>query len=128
MRLLLDTHAFLWFIAGSDRLSMPARAAIEDAGNQGYISVASLWETAIKVGLGRLALAEPFDALIPAQIHDNGFMILPIDVLHVAAVSRLARRHGDPFDRMLIAQANVERMTVVTTDGAFEGYGVSTLW
>lgn len=128
MRLLLDTHAFLWFIVGSQRLSVNARAAIEDAGNQKLISMASLWEMAIKVGLGRLALAEPLDSLIPAQIHGNGFEILAIQVNHVSAVAKLPVRHGDPFDRMLIAQAIVENMPIVTVDTAFEGYSVHTLW
>jgi PIN domain nuclease of toxin-antitoxin system len=125
---LLDTHAFLWFIMGSDRLSVPVRAVIEDAGNQKLVSMASLWEMSIKVSLGRLALAEPFDVLIPAQIHDSGFEILPILLEHVTAVSNLPMHHGDPFDRMLIAQGLVGRMPIVTVDAAFKGYPVQTLW
>lgn len=127
MRLLLDTHVFLWFIMGSTHLSAEARALIEDEKNRKFISVASLWEIAIKSSIGKLTLSAPFDQLIPQQLSLNGFELLPIEVAHLAAVATLSFHHRDPFDRLLIAQAIVEKMPIVSVDSAFEAYNV-TRW
>jgi PIN domain nuclease of toxin-antitoxin system len=93
VKLLLDTHAFLWFIGGSESLSQTARALIEDPTNQSFLSIASLWETAIKLSLGKLSLGEPFEALIPAQMSLNGIELLGIALPHVATVARLPFHH-----------------------------------
>ena len=122
MKLLLDTHMFLWFIMGSALLSADTRALIEDEKNRKFISVASLWEIAIKSSIGKLSLSAPFDQLIPQQLSLNGFELLPIEVSHLAAVTTLPFHHRDPFDRLLIAQALAENMPIVSSDPAFDTY------
>src|SRR5215211_2166953 len=128
MRLLLDTHAFLWFIMGSPNLSASARALIEDGANERFLSVASLWEMAIKVSLGKLTLSAPFDVLIPNQLGLNGIEPLGIEVVHTSVVSTLPFHHRDPFDRLLVAQAIVEGMPVISIDTTFDMYAVQRLW
>ena len=128
MRLLLDTHAFLWFVVGSSNLSPDARALIEDVANEKLLSVASLWEMAIKSSLGKLTLSAPFDVLIPQQLGLNGVGLLNITTDHAAVVAGLPFHHRDPFDRLLIAQAMIEKLPIVTIDTAFDAYGVSRLW
>lgn len=91
--------------------------------NEKFVSVASVWEMAIKLSLGRLAVAQPFDVVMRAQLEQNGFTLLPIALPHLATVSTLPFHHRDPFDRLLIAQAKVEQLQVVTTDPAFDAYG-----
>ena len=128
MRLLLDTHSFLWFIAGHQNLSERAKNMILDPGNSVLVSIASLWEIAIKHGLKKLTLAEPFDVLIPEQIDRNGFEVLPIELSHLGEIIKLESHHRDPFDRILIAQAIVEDLAVITNDAVFEKYPVKTDW
>lgn len=128
MNFLLDTHAFLWFIAGSDDLSAAARELIEDPANQPFLSAASLWEMAIKLSLGKLHLALSFEKLVPEQMMLNGIQFLPIEMSHVMPVATLTFHHRDPFDRLLIAQALVEQMPIVSGDPAFDPYPVQTLW
>ncbi|MCX6029627.1 MAG: type II toxin-antitoxin system VapC family toxin [Chloroflexi bacterium] len=128
MRLLLDTHTLLWFIEGSPRLSTRARALIEDEENEVFLSVASLWEIAIKVSLGKLRLARPFEALIPQQLSLNDITLLDIAINHASNVITLPFHHRDPFDRLLIAQAQVEQMPIVGDDPAFDPYPVTRLW
>lgn len=128
MNLLLDTHAFLWFIAGSENLSASARQLIEDPRNQPYLSAASLWEMAIKLSLGKLYLARPFEELVPEQMTLNGIQFLPIEMDHLIPVVTLPFHHRDPFDRLLIAQAMVEQMPVVSGDSSFDAYSVRKLW
>lgn len=128
MNLLLDTHAFLWFIAGDSALSQSARSVIEDEGNNLYLSVASLWEIAIKVSIDKLTLSEPFETLIPEQLAENGIELLDISVEHTALIASMPFHHRDPFDRLIAAQAKVERMTLVSVDEAFDAYGITRLW
>lgn len=128
MKLLLDTHTFLWFIMGSPNLSAVARALIEDAANEKFVSVASLWEIGIKLSIGKLTLSAPFDVLIPQQLTLNGFELLNIEMGHAAAVAALPFHHRDPFDRLLIAQAAVEHMSLVSVDTMFDAYPVARLW
>lgn len=128
MKLLLDTHAFLWFIMGSANLSGNARAVIENHSNEILISVASLWEMAIKVSLGKLILSAPFDDLIPAQLNLNGIGLLNISLDHVSLLTTLPFHHRDPFDRLIVAQAIVEKMPVVSIDAAFDAYPTKRLW
>ncbi len=122
MRLLVDTNALLWFLAGSDRLRPAARAAVEDA-DVVTVSVASLWEATIKASLGRLSLSVD---LGPATT-DQGMQRLDIRDAHLARLATLPLHHRDPFDRMLIAQAQAEALTIVTSDSAFEHYDVQVL-
>lgn len=128
MKLLLDTHTLLWFIAGSVSLSALARTSIEDAANEKFVSIVSIWETAIKISIGKMSLSAPFDVLFPHQIQINGFELLLVKVEHTSVVTTLPFHHRDPFDRLLIAQAIEEKMTVVSADGGFDDYGITRLW
>ena len=121
MRLLIDTHVLLWSIDDPSRLAAPARRAIESIENDIFVSAVCLWEIAIKLRSGRLKAADD----LPDQIADHpDFRLLPIETEHVWRVRRLPRIHGDPFDQLLIAQALVENMTVVTHDRIIGQYGV----
>ncbi|GIV62576.1 MAG: twitching motility protein PilT [Rhodothermaceae bacterium] len=128
MRLLLDTHSFLWFIGGDERLSARAREVIADMGKEAYLSVASLWEMAIKINLGKLRLPRPFGVFVPEQIMLNEIKILHAELPHMARYIELPLHHRDPFDRLLAAQAYVEGMTVVSKDEVFARYEVDLLW
>lgn len=128
MRCLLDTHTFLWFVGGDTRLSQAARAAIEDPANTGLLSVASAWEMAIKVSLGKLSLTMPVERFIVEHGEGNGIELLGITLAHVGAVETLPFHHRDPFDRLLIAQARVEGLTVIGADTTFDAYGVKRVW
>jgi len=128
MNLLLDTHTFLWFIDGSAKLSRSARELIEDQRNVKLVSVASLWETGLKISLGRLELAQPFEELIPAQMRMNGFGLLPLRISHIAKIISLPFHHRDPFDRLLVGQCLVESLSLVSVDPAFDKYSVRRLW
>lgn len=128
MRALLDTSAFLWFISGSDRLSVNARNYITDFQNELILSMASLWEIAIKTSLNRLELLRPFDQLIPSQLEENAVEVLPIDLNHLSNVISLPFHHRDPFDRLIIAQCMTENLPVITSDVAFQKYPVNIIW
>lgn len=128
MKLLLDTHSFLWFIAGSSHLSPQARTLIEAEENQSFLSVASLWEMAIKVSLGKLSLEQPFEPFISDQLELNGIEILGISLAHTAVIAGMPFHHRDPFDRLLIAQAQVEQIPVVSGDLALDLYPITRLW
>jgi PIN domain nuclease of toxin-antitoxin system len=125
---LLDTHAFLWFITDDPKLSATGKATIADPANDILISPASYWEVAIKVSLGKYPLSVPFETLITQGIADNEFEILPIEPRHAAAVSSLPFHHRDPFDRLLIAQALVEQVPLVSADSTFDAYPINRLW
>jgi PIN domain nuclease of toxin-antitoxin system len=128
MNLLLDTHTFLWFINGDSNLSEAARKAIEDVGNTSFLSVGSLWEMGIKISLGKLNLAHPFRIFIPQQLQYNGIRLLDITVAHTVEVVMLPFHHRDPFDRLLISQAIVEQMPVISRDASFDAYSVARIW
>ena len=123
MRVLLDTHVFLWWREANDRLGGEARHAVTEA-DVAFVSAASAWEVAIKVALGKLKIPGPLE---PA-VAESGFDQLPITFAHASAVAGLPPHHGDPFDRMLIAQALVEQLTLVTHDHRFEPYGIPIVW
>jgi PIN domain nuclease of toxin-antitoxin system len=128
MRLLLDTHVFLWFITADPRLSPTAEQAIRLSDNTPLLSIASVWEIAIKVRLQRLPIPQPLDVFIPEQLRSNRVGLLPIELHHAYEVARLPMHHRDPFDRILIAQAIRENVPVLTADSAFEAYPVQRLW
>lgn len=128
MNLLLDTHAFLWFMEGSDRLSQRARIEIESGSGRRILSVASAWEMAIKASLGKLVLTKPLGELLPVLLADSGIELLPIEVPDLARVAALPFHHRDPFDRLLAAQALERGLTLVSTDVAFDAYGVARMW
>jgi PIN domain nuclease of toxin-antitoxin system len=128
MRLLLDTHAFLWFITADPKLSAAAGQAIRDGANTPMLSIASVWEIAIKVNQGRLPLPQPLDRFIPQQLEINRIGILPIELQHTYEIARMPLHHRDPFDRLLISQAIAEGIPLVSTDSAFDAYPVKRLW
>jgi PIN domain nuclease of toxin-antitoxin system len=128
MRALIDTHVFLWFITSDPRLSPSARQIISAGSNEVLLSVASVWEVAIKASTGRLPLPAPVDQLVPQQLRINRIGLLPIEPRHVYEVVGLPFHHRDPFDRLLIAQAISEGVPLVSADTAFDAYPVQRLW
>ena len=128
MRVLLDTHVFLWWVEGDRALSAKARNALADAGNECLLSLASAWELAIKISLGKLRLMLPVRRYITEHVAANGFRLLDIGLAHLGRVETLAMHHRDPFDRLLIAQALEEKLPVVTADPIFRKYGVKRIW
>jgi len=126
LRLLLDTHALLWWFADDAALSRRAHAAISDAKNDVWVSAASVWEIAIKQRLGKLSFALPPD--LERAVLAEPFSALAITLRHGQAAGALPGHHSDPFDRMLIAQAMLENCTLVSNDRAFDAYGVARFW
>lgn len=127
MRLLLDTHALLWWLEESPHLGSNTRRDIALPQNEVLISAVCAWEIAIKVGLGRLDLGEPPEICLPREIERNGFRPLPVEISHGCAVRSLPDHHRDPFDRLLVAQALYEGLTLVTSDRVVSLYPVATL-
>ena len=128
MRVLLDTNSFLWFISGSNRLSIDAQRFIADLDNQLVLSLASLWEIAIKISIGKLELLQPFDQLIPQQLKENDIHVMPIELSHLTKILGLPFYHRDPFDRLIIAQALTEGLSVISPDIVFSKYSVKLIW
>lgn len=128
MRLLLDTHTFLWFIEGNLNLSDTAINLIEDEGNQRFLSIASLWEMSIKVSIGKLTLGMKLTELVAQQAYSNGIELLEIQPGHLDELTEMPFHHKDPFDRLIIAQSIVESMAVMSKDSAFRSYPVTLLW
>jgi len=128
VRLLLDTHAFLWFILDDPRLSAAAKARIADPANDIEISPASYWELAIKIGIGKYTLPGPYATFLEQQIAVNGFGILHVLPRHTSVLTTLPRHHKDPLDRLLVAQALVEGVPLVSGDAALDAYGVNRVW
>jgi PIN domain nuclease of toxin-antitoxin system len=127
-RFLLDTHSFLWFIGGDRRLSEEARATIADLNNDIVLSVASLWEIAIIINIGKVKLPHPFGELIPEQLRQEAVAVLPIEMPHLTQYTALPLHHRDPFDRLIIAQAQIEAMPIIGADESFQRYDVDLLW
>lgn len=128
MKLLLDTHTFLWLVEGSPNLSPAAQTALADSANELFLSVASVWELAIKIGNKKLALADPLGGFVGKWTATYQITRLPIDTPHAVAVTGLPDHHRDPFDRILIAQALVEGMTLASADAKLASYPVPILW
>jgi PIN domain nuclease of toxin-antitoxin system len=126
--LLLDSHTFLWFIWDDPNLSPTAKALIEDPANRKLVSVASCREIAIKVGLKKLTLGQPVTTFRPRELTTNGFGLLGIELAHATFVETLPLHHKDPFDRLLIAQALLETISIVSADVLLDPYGVSRFW
>ncbi len=128
MRVLLDTHAFLWFISGDAKLSEKAKQAIEETTTERYLSIASLWEIVIKASLGKLPASWSFTELIEDHVFGNDFQVLPIEHVHLSVLNALPHHHRDPFDRMIISQAIAEDLVVIGADAAFKSYEVDLHW
>ena len=127
-RLLLDTHSFLWFVTADPKLRASAQRLIATGANEPLLSVASVWEIAIKVSIRRLPLPEPLRTFIPEELRVNRIGVLPIELSHTFEVARLPFHHRDPFDRLLIAQALVENLPIISVDTVFDSYPVQRLW
>jgi PIN domain nuclease of toxin-antitoxin system len=128
MRLLLDTHTLLWLLVNDSKLSVRSRKTIEDPANNSFVSIVSLWEIALKTGMGKLTLPAPFSAVFPAELVQNGIGVMNVELPHLGAMLQLPSLHRDPFDRLLVAQAIVEGMTLVTSDAQLANYPVPVLW
>ena len=128
MRLLLDTHVFIWFVLSPAQLSSVTLAAIQNAQNTIYLSLASAWEMSIKSGLGKLSLTQPIEGFVQDQTRRNRFEILPITLQHISAVENLPHHHRDPFDRLLIAQSMTEGIPLITADHSIGAYSVEQIW
>jgi len=126
--LLLDTHAFLWFILNDPQLSATARELIADPHHDVDVSPATYWELAIKISIGKYSLPEPLQVFMEREIAANQFRILHIEPRHVNPLTSLPFHHRDPFDRLIIAQAMVEQIPVISADTAFDSYLVQRLW
>ena len=124
MSLLIDTHILIWLLAGSPYLTQDLQATLANRRNTLLLSVASTWEIAIKVGIGKLELPPHLDAWLPAELEATGLRLLPIHLEHTLGVEALPHHHRDPFDRLLIAQAITEGLTLVTADRVFGLYDV----
>jgi PIN domain nuclease of toxin-antitoxin system len=127
MNLLLDTHTFIWFFNGDEQLSLKARKLIEDSRNKKFVSIASIWEVAIKIGLKKLFFDGKTSELADL-IEQNGFLILPILIAHTVTYESIELVHRDPFDRILVAQAIAENMTIITKDENIQKYSIKTNW
>lgn len=128
MKALLDTHAWLWFGLVDPRLSDGARAIIEDPDNEILLSPTSFWEIAIKISLGKYSLDEELDDFVARQLEENAIKVLPIDAAHARVVATLPFHHRDPFDRMLVAQAIVERVPLISSDAELDQYSIQRVW
>lgn len=126
MALLLDTQAFLWWVTDDARLSKRAARAI--AASDCLLSVASCWDMAIKMSLGKLTVPGPLERFVQEQLEVNGFRLLPVSLEQVAGVAGLPFRHRDPFDRLLASQALAEEVSIVSADAIFSKYGVKRVW
>jgi PIN domain nuclease of toxin-antitoxin system len=127
LKILLDTHVFLWAITGDVKLPGPQKAAYIDETNELYLSIASVWEMLIKAGLGKLPLPTPAAAYIAKQMEKNRIVSLQIRPTHMAELEGLPPLHKDPFDRMLVAQARAERMPLLSTDPRLRAYNVEII-
>ena len=128
MRVLLDTHALLWWLAGDKSLSRPARVAITDEENEIFVSAASAWEVATKHRIGKLPGAGPLAVDFAREVRQQGFTELPISFAHGQVAGSLPGAHRDPFDRMLVAQAREEKMALISNEIVFDQFGVERIW
>ncbi|MBG1241450.1 type II toxin-antitoxin system VapC family toxin [Nostoc sp. NZL] len=125
---MLDTHTFIWYVTDNSRLSNRVLELINDENNEILLSIASLWEIAIKQNLGKLSFNQPFEIFITQQLNHNYFRLLDIKISHVAVVATLTLHHRDPFDRILIAQALAENLPILSADKIFDAYPIERLW
>ncbi|MBM3885940.1 MAG: type II toxin-antitoxin system VapC family toxin [Gemmatimonadetes bacterium] len=128
MRLLLDTHALLWWLSGDGQLSLRARRAISDQRNEVIVSAASAWEVTAKHRLGKLPIAGPLAVDFAREVRRQGFLPLPISMEHAQVAGALPKHHRDPFDRVLVAQAREERLALVSNEALFDDYEVPRVW
>lgn len=128
MRLLLDTHTFIWYVTDNPRLSTNVKLLIEDENNEKLVSIASIWEMAIKHSIGRLNFSLPFMEFVRQQLSVSNIGLLEINLNHIEVVASLPLHHRDPFDRLIIAQSMAEQIPVLSVDVIFDAYAIARLW
>jgi len=128
MRLLLDTHTFIWYVTDNPRLSANVKLLIEDENNEKLVSIASIWEMAIKHSIGRLNFSLPFMEFVGQQLSVSNIGLLEINLNHIEVVASLPLHHRDPFDRLIIAQSMAEQIPVLSVDAIFDDYAIARLW
>lgn len=128
MRLLLDTHTFIWYVTDNPRLSANVKRLIEDENNEKLVSIASIWEMAIKHSIGRLNFNLPFMEFVRQQLSVSNIGLLEINLNHIEVVASLPLHHRDPFDRLIIAQSMAEQIPVLSVDAIFDAYAIARLW
>ena len=128
MRVLIDSHALIWYVDQDKLLSIASHAAISDPANDLLLSAGSIWEIGIKVGLGKLLLTQPFKVWMNQAISDLHVTVLPLTVEYVDVQSNLPKHHGDPFDRLIVAQAIVEQVSIISADVNLDAYGITRIW
>ncbi|NMG05554.1 type II toxin-antitoxin system VapC family toxin [Brasilonema sp. UFV-L1] len=128
MRLLLDTHTFIWFVIDSPRLSTVVQGLIEDENNEKLLSIVSVWEIAIKQNTGKLSFGVPFQEFVEQQLSLNSIDLLNINLNHLSVIATLTLYHRDPFDRLFIAQSIVEQIPILSADSVFDAYPIERLW
>jgi len=128
MRLLLDTHTFIWYVTDNPRLSANVKLLIEDENNEKLVSIASIWEMAIKHSIGRLNFSLPFMEFVRQQLSVSNIGLLEINLNHIEVVASLPLHHRDPFDRLIIAQSMAEQIPVLSVDVIFDAYAIARLW
>ena len=131
MEILLDTHTFLWYVTGNSQLSLNAKSYIDNRENTRYVSVATLWEIAIKYSIGKLTLREPYEIIIPRLLQVNELARLPLSIEHLSQVANLSfpdQKHKDPFDRLIVAQSKIEDIPILSVDQKLDVYGIDRRW
>lgn len=128
MKILLDTHAFIWWSLTPEKLSLSGLNLIENQKNNLYLSIASVWEMQIKISINKLHFDNPLSDIIIHQKNINDLQILPIELEHIWQLKNLPLHHKDPFDRMLIAQGITEKMPILSIDSVFENYSIDVIW
>ncbi|MEG4588249.1 type II toxin-antitoxin system VapC family toxin [Microcoleus sp. MOSTC5] len=128
MRLLLDTHTFIWYVTDNPRLSAHVKLLIEDENNEKLVSIASIWEMAIKHSIGRLNFSLPFMEFVGEQLTVSNIGLLEINLQHIEVVASLPLHHRDPFDRLIIAQSMAEQIPILSVDAIFDAYAIARVW
>ncbi|MEG5035391.1 type II toxin-antitoxin system VapC family toxin [Microcoleus sp. AT3-D2] len=128
MRLLLDTHTFIWYVTDNPRLSAQVKLLIEDENNEKLVSIASIWEMAIKHSIGRLNFSLPFMEFVRQQLTVSNIGLLEINIQHIEVVASLPLDHRDPFDRLIIAQSIAQQIPILSVDAIFDAYAIARLW
>jgi PIN domain nuclease of toxin-antitoxin system len=128
MKILMDTHTFIWYVTNNPKLTSTAQLLINNGNNEVLLSIASIWEMAIKHSVDKLTFELPFDVFISQQFAVNNFTVLNIEISYLKVVANLPLHHRDPFDRLIIAQAMVEKIPIVGTDEVFDLYSIERFW
>ena len=128
MRFLIDSHTLIWYVDQDQFLSLASHAAISEPTNEVLLSAGSIWEIGIKIGLGKLVLTQPFSVWMNQAITHLHATVLPLTVEYVEVQSNLPKHHGDPFDRLLVAQAIVEQISIISADATLDAYGITRIW